>query len=123
MTRKRIRQGQTWYSSESLMTRRYVRGYQRHEPKGTNFEGITVRYTDVSLCHDNDVYPQSMADLFVERDHRMCAPVYFLNNSTTRKQSRKNALLRQLSTYEFCRAMQPGVRIERPTFSQPERWV
>lgn len=119
MKRNRIRQGETWYSSETSMTRRYVREYYRHEPIGTNSEGVTVRYTNLSLCHDNDATPQSIADLFVEREPRICAPKYFLRNSTTRRKSRKNTLLRSLSSAEFCKAMQKGVRMERPTFSFP----
>ena len=121
MKSTRIRQGQTWYSKDTSMTKRYVRKYYRHEPLGTNSEGITVKYTDISLCHDDGISTPEWADLFVERNPYMCAPKHFLKTSTSRRQSRKNTLLRALSTSEFCRAMQPGVRMYRPTFSQSKR--
>lgn len=123
MKSQRIRQGQTWYDNQTTMTKRYVRKYYRHEPFGANREGITVKYTDTSLCHDDGISTPEWTDLFVERNPYMCAPKRFLNTSTTRRKSRRNTLLRSLSTSEFCRAMQPGVRMHRPTFSQQERWV
>ena len=121
MKSQRIRQGQTWYSNQTTMTKRYVSKYYRHEPLGTNNAGVTVYYTDISLCHYDSVSNPEWSDLFVERNPYMCAPKRFLNTSASRRQSRRNTLLRSLSISEFCRAMQPGVRMQRPTFSQPER--